>query len=163
MTGEIIKDKGKQMERWVEHYSELYLRDNSIADSALDAMECLPVMEELNALPTVEELSKAIDSLPTGKAPGLDGIPPEAVRCAKSVLLNHLHKLLCQCWKEGTMPQDMKDCSIVTLYKNKGERSDCNNYKGIYLLSIIGKVFARVVLNRLQIIAERIYPESTLR
>ncbi|KAG6930003.1 hypothetical protein G0U57_004624, partial [Chelydra serpentina] len=49
---------------------------------------------------------------------------------------------------------------IVTLYKNKGDRSDCNNYRGISLLSVVGKVFARVILNRLQKLADRVYPES---
>ena len=54
----------------------------------------------------------------------------------------------------------MRDAKIVTLFKNKGDRSDCNNYRGISLLSVVGKVFARVVLARLQILADRIYPES---
>ena len=54
----------------------------------------------------------------------------------------------------------MRDSKIVTLYKNKGDRSDCNNYRGISLLSIVGKVFARVVLARLQVLADRVYPES---
>ena len=54
----------------------------------------------------------------------------------------------------------MRDAKIVTLYKNKAERSDCNNYRGISLLSIVGKVFARVVLTRLEKMAERVYPES---
>ena len=54
----------------------------------------------------------------------------------------------------------MRDAKIITLYKNKGERSDCNNYRGISLLSIVGKVYACVILGRLQKIADRIYPES---
>ena len=54
----------------------------------------------------------------------------------------------------------MRDAKIITLYKNKGERSDCNNYRGISLLSIVGKVYARVILGRLQMLADRIYPES---
>ena len=58
------------------------------------------------------------------------------------------------------MPQDMRNAKIITLYKNKGDHSNCNNYRGISLLSIIGKVFTRVVLVRLQVLAERIYPES---
>ena len=58
------------------------------------------------------------------------------------------------------VPQDTIDSKIITLYKNKGERNDCNNYRGISLLSIVGKVFARVILLGLQKLAERIYPES---
>jgi len=54
----------------------------------------------------------------------------------------------------------MRDAKIVTLYKKNGERSDCNNYRGVSLLSIVGKVFARVILTRLQKMAERVYPES---
>ena len=38
--------------------------------------------------------------------------------------------------------------------------SDCNSYRGISLLAIAGKVFARVVLPRTQKLAERVYPES---
>ena len=53
----------------------------------------------------------------------------------------------------------MRDANIVTLYKNKGERSNWNNYRGISLLSVVGKLFARAALKRLQVLAERIYPE----
>ena len=54
----------------------------------------------------------------------------------------------------------MWDANVVTLCKNKGDRSECNNYRGISVLSIVGKVFARVVLKRLQVLAEQVYPES---
>ena len=159
-SGEVITDKGKQMDRWVEHYSELYSRENVVVTSALDAIEPLPIMEELDAEPTLAELRKAIDSLACGKAPGTDGIPPDLIKCCKNTLLQPLHDVLCQCWREGTVPQDMRDAKIVTLYKNKGDRSDCNNYRGISLLSVVGKLYARAVLARLQKLAERVYPES---
>lgn len=159
-TGEIISDKQQQLGRWVEHYSDLYSRRNTVTSAALDAIECLPIMEELDAEPTVEELSKAVDKLASRKAPGSDGIPPDLLKQCKCSLLHPLHKVLCQCWKEGAVPQDMRDAKIVTLYKNKGERSDCNNYRGISLLSIVGKVFAKVILTRLQKLAERVYLES---
>ena len=117
-------------------------------------------MEELDTPPTEEELSKAIDSLARDKAPGGDGIPVEVLQCAKPTLLHHLYELLCQCWEEGYVPQDMRDANIVTLYMKKGDRSDCNNYRGTSLLSVLGKVFARVALQRLQQVTERVYPES---
>lgn len=159
-TGEIITDRGKQMERWAEHYQELYSRETTATNTAIENTT-LPTMEELDTPPTVDELRKAIKSLASGKAPGSDGLPPEIVKLAsESSLLGHLHDLMLQCWEEGTIPQDMRDAKIVTLYKNKGERSDCNNYRGISLLSIVGKAFARVVLSKLQLLADRVYPES---
>ena len=51
----------------------------------------------------------------------------------------------------------MRDTKIITLFKNKGERSDCNNYRGSSLLSVTGSL---VILIRLQKLAERVYPES---
>ena len=63
-------------------------------------------------------------------------------------------------WGEGEIPQDMRDAKIVTLFKNKGDHSHCNNYRGISLLSVVGKVLARIVLARLQTLAERIYLKS---
>lgn len=159
-TGETITDREQQMKRWVEHYSELYARETVVTEAALNTIDDMPVMEELDQVPTLQELSKAIDMLPSGKAPGSDGIPPDVIKSGKSALLQPLYDLLCLCWKEGAVPQDMRDASIVTLYKNKGDRSDCNNYRGISLLSIVGKVFARILLTRLQTLAARVYPES---
>ena len=43
----------------------------------------------------------------------------------------------------------MRDANIVTLYKNKGGRGDCNNCRGISLLNIVGKLFAKVILMKL--------------
>ena len=68
-SGEKITDKGQQMERWVERYSDLYSRENTVSAATLDVIECLPTMDELDSEPSVE-LSKAIDSLASGKAPG---------------------------------------------------------------------------------------------
>ena len=35
-SGDVIKDRTKQMERWVEHYSELYAKENFVSDDALN-------------------------------------------------------------------------------------------------------------------------------
>ena len=93
-SGEMLTDRDKQMERWVEHYSELYSRETVVTNAALNAIRDLP---------------------------------------------------------------------IVALYKNKVDLRDCNNYRGISLLSIVGKAFARVLLIRLQKLASRVYPESQCR
>ena len=110
-----------------------------MTNTTLENTPPLPAMVALDVPPIIEKLSKAIDSLASGKASGSNNIPPEVAKAAnESSLLQHLHELLLQCWKEGAAPQDMRDAKIITLYRNKGERSDCNNYRGISLLSIVG-------------------------
>ena len=65
------------------------------------------------------------------------------------------------CWEKGTLPQDPRDAVIISLYKNKGEKTNCSNYRSITLLSIAGKILARVLLNRLiPTIAQENTPES---
>ena len=127
--------------------------------AALNSIPPLPIMDELDAKPKIEELDKAVDALSNGKAPGSDGIPPEEITSGKPALLEPLHEVLCLCWKEGAVPQDMRDATIITLYKNKGDRLGCNGYGGISLMSIVGKIFACVLLTRLQALVDRIYPE----
>ncbi|XP_033120196.1 uncharacterized protein LOC117119470 [Anneissia japonica] len=155
LDGEVLTDKNKQMSRWVEHYLEFYSRETDISQVSLDILPQLPVMGELDQ-PSVLELSQAIDSLANGKAPGKDGIPAEILKCGKVRILPHLYDLLLLCWRTETIPHDMQDANIITLYKNKGDRRDCNNYRCISLLSVTGKAIAKVKAH----LADRIYPEA---
>ena len=135
-------------------------RENIVTEDALNDIEYLPVLEELDKEPTLDELSEALGSLVTGKALRKDGIPAEVLKYCKRSLIKELHEILCLCWREGEVPQHIRDANIVTLYKNKGDRIYCNNYRGISLVSIVGKLCARIPLKSLQVLAERVYLES---
>ena len=49
-------------------------------------------------------------------------------------------------WHSGTIPPDWKKGLVVPIWKGKGDRQDCNNYRGITLLIVPGKVFAHLLL-----------------
>ena len=57
-TGEIIKDERKQIERWVEHYLELYSIENTVAEEALNSIQLMPIMVELDSEPTALRLRR---------------------------------------------------------------------------------------------------------
>ena len=159
----IISDKSKH---WTDgsnttsNYLELYSEETEVAQTKIEDLPRLPSMHKLDAEPTIDELSKALDLLSSEKAPGNNGTLAEVLKCSKTSLLPILHGLLIKCWRDGSVPQDMRDANIHTLYKNKGDRGGCNNYRGISLLSITGKLCPIVGLWRLQKLADRIYSEA---
>nr|VZI05538.1 unnamed protein product [Spirometra erinaceieuropaei] len=63
--------------------------------------------------------------------------------------MDNLTALSQEMWRQGEVPQDFKDATIVHLYKRKGNRQVCDNHRGTSLLNIAENIFARVLLNRL--------------
>lgn len=160
INGEILHDPSEQLKRWMEHFSSLYSTDAEIDPDALCAIPQLTTLYELDSTINLEEVRQAISRLKNNKSPGPDGIPSEVFKTGGDVLTAELLKVFQVCWQYQCIPQDLKDSNIITLYKNKGSRQDCNNYRGISLLNLAGKILARVILPRLQVIAARILPES---
>ena len=58
------------------------------------------------------------------------------------------------------MPDNFHDALVISHYKKKGSKLDCGNYRGISLLSVVGKIFARVILNRLITVSKQTLPEA---
>ena len=74
-AGEIITDGRKQMERWVEHYPEIYSTENTVSEEALNSIQLMSIMVELDSEPTTSEIGKAINGMANGKAPDNDAPP----------------------------------------------------------------------------------------
>ena len=156
----LIKDQEGLLKRWTEHFSSLLNRPSTVDQDVLNQIPQQPLLEDLDTPPTLDEIRKAINKTNSGRASGKDSIPAEIFKAAGPKALETFHDILLQVWEEEQMPADFKDALIVALYKNKGSKADCGNYRGISLLSIAGKIFARVILNRLTTISEQILPEA---
>ena len=144
----IITDKPAILNRWADHFSAV---NNISADIKAEAIARLPQVEtntDLDRPPSEEEVKKAIKQLSTEKAPGADAIHADVHKHGDDTLLQKLTDLFCLMWDEEVVPQQLKDASIIRLYK-KGNRQLCDNYRGISLLAIAGQILARVLLNRL--------------
>jgi len=61
-----------------------------------------------------------------------------------------LNELVVQVWEQEAVPDEWRQGIIIPLYKGKGSRSKCSNYRGITLLSAAGKVFAHLLLARIK-------------
>ena len=80
------------------------------------------------------------------KAPGPDSLVAELLKIdepAEPIVLERFHAILVEVWTRGEVPQQWKDAIIKVLYK-KSDRSNCNKYRGISLLSHAGKVLLKI-------------------
>ena len=116
------------------------------------------MVPDIEQQPSVSELSKALGELKSGKAGGSSNILPEMVKVVGSdrEFLELLLDLIYTVWEERQVPPD----AIIIPIPKKGNLSDCNNWRGIALLEVIGKVVAKLLQQRSQVIAERELPES---
>ena len=103
----------------------------------------------INELFTIAEIRKHINSLKINKAPGTDFILNEFIKNCPDKLIYVIVLLFNMVLESGIIPTDWSVGIIKVLYKNKGDIDDINNYRGITLLSCLGKLFTSVINERL--------------
>jgi hypothetical protein len=67
------------------------------------------------------------------KSPGSDQIRAELIQAGGEISLSAIYKLINSVWIEEELPDQWKESIIIPVYK-KGDKTDCNNYRGISLL-----------------------------
>ena len=156
----LIKDQEGLRNRWAKHFSTLLNKPSTVNPTALEQVSQQPTLNDLDLPPSMDELSKALKQTNSGRASGKDGIPVEIYKAAGPRAMEVFLDTIQSIWDQEKMPEDFRDALIVALYKNKGSKADCGNCRGISLLSIAGKIFARIILNRLIAVSEVNLPEA---
>uniref|UniRef100_A0A8D8R0B9 Craniofacial development protein 2 n=1 Tax=Cacopsylla melanoneura TaxID=428564 RepID=A0A8D8R0B9_9HEMI len=157
-TGEIIHDKTEKLNRWTEYFEDLYNQHNPInLHAQITDFSNSPTLKD--DCPTKNEIEKALTQLKNKKSPGVDTITAEMLKAGEHLTVDMFAHLFNQIWTSQTVPQDYRDAEIVAIHK-KGDRSKCDNYRGISLLSISGKLLSRVIYNRLTVLAEEVLSDT---
>ena len=104
----------------------------------------------LGQVPTLQEVAEAVSKLKNGKAPGSSNILPEMLKvgCKDEEFINMIVDLLSSVWKERKVPKEWIDAILVPIPK-KGDLKICDNWRGIALLEVVGKMVARIIQDRL--------------
>jgi hypothetical protein len=101
-------------------------------------------------LPTREEIERALNYLQSNKAAGEDFIAVELLKNGGSNLVDELHETIQQAWISETLPRSWTEGVLCPVNK-KSDKLDCKNYRGICLLNVTYKVFAKILYDRLLI------------
>ena len=99
---------------------------------------------------TKEEIRETLKKMSNRKTVGPDQIPVEVWKFMGEVSLEWLTELFNFIFRTAKMPRERMASTVIPLYKNKGDIQDCNNFRGIKLLSHTMKLWERVIERRLR-------------
>ena len=120
----MITDRAGILTRWAEHFNSALNQTSQFDDTVLSEIP--------DWYPQIyDEVTRAISQLTSGKAAGADGLPPELFKINCPSLTEKLTKLFRNIWHDRSIPQEFKDATIVHIFKRKGDRSVCDNHRGI--------------------------------
>ena len=153
-----------QHQCWRQHFTKVLNIRSEFDRSELDSVRQREVDEVLAGVPSATEVRKGLSKLKNRKAAGSSWILSEMLKVGRkySEFVEMLKELLGEVWLERRVPQEWVDVVLVPIPK-KDNLHSCDNWRGIALLDVVGKLVARIVQSRLQIVAEQELPESQCR
>ncbi|CAD6199453.1 unnamed protein product [Caenorhabditis auriculariae] len=138
-----LKTSRRDMESiTVDFYTELFKSNTTVARTPSPTPEDEPAI-------LAEEVGYAIRKLKIGTSAGPDNITTELLKSGGDALNNLLAKHFSTYLKEASIPVQWKVSKTILIPK-KGDVSDLNNFRPISLLSVVYKLFTKVILNRLE-------------
>ena len=137
-------DKGKL-------FAENFSKNSNLDDPgiSLPAFPSRTNLKLYNISVTPKMVKKVIMNLDLSKASGPDCIPVVVLKNCQSELSYILAELFNKFLKESCFPDCWKVSSVVPVFKNVAERSTAKNYCPVSLLSVVSKVFEKLVNNRI--------------
>ncbi|CAG2233652.1 unnamed protein product [Mytilus edulis] len=145
-NGRLLTTEDEQKARWAEHFKEVLNRPPP--DDEAIVIEAVQDLEININLPDKQEIIKVIKSLKNGKSPGHDNLNAELFKVDPELAAEILQSLFTSIWEGKIIPDDWTKGIIIKLAK-KGALSDCNNWRGITLLSIPSKIMAKIIIQRI--------------
>ena len=131
-------------------FAENFSKSSNLYDSGI-SLPVFPSRTNLklyNLSVTFKMVKKVIINLDLSKASGPDCIPVVVLKNCEPELSYILAELFNKCLKESCFSDCWKVSSVVPVFKNVVERSTAKNCCPVSLLSVVSKVFEKLVNNR---------------
>ena len=148
-NGRVLSEDSEVCERWKEYFDGLLnVSESGQAEITARPGMSVRVFEKADTDITMTEVVGAVNRLGGGKASGVDDVKAEYLKSGGMMCAEWMVRLLNVCLSSGKVPKDWKIGCIVPLYKGKGDPLECKNNRGISLLSVPGKVYGRILIER---------------
>ena len=157
-TASAKSDEPKDPDKYALDFLDSEITNSSSPDTKIvePRSQCTAILDQLNKPFTLKELTDAVKSLSNNKATGPDDIKNEEIKATFDIMQNFYLRYFNCIFDSGIFPDPWAEGLIVPIYKKKGSRDDVNNYRGITLLSCLGKYFNTILNNRFKKVSDKL-------
>ena len=156
---EEISEAGQQCRAFAAYFEDLAMPkvhpdfDQCYLDLTLHQLDLIQELTECEpgSLPVISEkdIHQAIKSLNNGKSPDEMGLSEEHLKYSCAVLLQTIAEIFNEILTTKSVPEAFKSGIITPVHKKGKDHRTMDNYKGITVSSILGKLCETVILNHL--------------
>ena len=135
-------------EQWLNHFRKLFTPSSENRGENLNFAELETSVDSLDNPITIDEVKNSLNRLKNKKSGGLDGVAPEMLKVNDNGVLSYLTDLFNEIFASGEYPDAWSEAIIVPIFKG-GDNNNVDNYRGISLLSVLGKCYTSILNRRL--------------
>jgi hypothetical protein len=143
-NGNLVTNPHSVLNRWNNFFNQV-LNVHWVHDvKHIDIHTAQPLVPE----PSLVKVKIAIGKMKRYKSPSTDQIAAKLTKGGGKTLCSKTHKFIQSIWNKEELPQQWRESIIVPIYK-KGNETNCNNYRGISLLSTAYETLSHILLAKL--------------
>ena len=133
--------------QWEQYFRNLHTASSQTDESHLSSV--IAPIQSVEPEISIEEIQSAITELKGGKSPGPDLITNGVLKSLPLPWLISMKSIFNRILRSGDYPSAWAASIIHPIYKS-GNKDDPSNYRGISLISCFGKLFTRILGNRIR-------------
>jgi hypothetical protein len=146
-NGMLLTNDNEVIERWKQYFDRHLNGEEAIREGTVGYLGPVAPDSQLPA-PDLHKIKREIRRLKNNKACGRDGLPVELFKHGGEPLAKALHWVIERIWEEETLPAEWMEGVICPIYK-KGDKLECQNYRGITLINAAYKLLSQILFQRL--------------
>jgi len=133
-------------QQWEQYYKDLLTENRTnFTESAEEQISNNQTQVDVS----MKELREAIKTIKNNKSAGPGGIAPELIKYGSEKLFRIILQMLQKAINGEELPTEWTSAYITSIFK-KGDRRKCENYRGISVISSFGRLYGKVIKNKLE-------------
>ena len=140
-SGRLAENDEENVRVFASHFKKVLNNHKPTDREVVNDIDLLEVMREIDVPPSWAKFICAATEFTNNKAPGINGIPPNAFKSMNEENLQHHFDFITEFWEDRVDFVEWHEGQVVPVPKI-GDLSDPNKWRGVNLMDIGAKVFS---------------------